>query len=39
MQPDRDSAFLLALAASIAVHVVGAGVAAFARPERAHALP
>ena len=37
MQPDRDSAFLLALAASIAVHVVGAGVAAFARPERARA--
>jgi hypothetical protein len=37
MQPDRDSAFLLALAASIAVHVVGAGVAAFVRPERAHA--
>lgn len=37
MQPDRDSAFLLALTASIAVHVVGAGVAAFVRPEHARA--
>lgn len=37
MQPDRDTAFLFALGASIAAHVVGAGVAALVRPEQAHA--
>ncbi len=37
MPLDRDSAFLAALGASIAAHIVGAGVAAFVRPELAHA--